>query len=98
MPDGESAFVVRVLEVLPNEADPRDAHAAELRWQSHFARLDRLYNAPKCVMCGRPFPIDAPEAGTVDRPRKADRGKRRRVASEVAAEALDAKPSMVPTS
>jgi GIY-YIG catalytic domain len=52
---GENAFAVRVLEVLPVGVKPHDAQAAELRWQAHFARLGRLYNAPKCAMCGRPF-------------------------------------------
>jgi hypothetical protein len=72
---GESAFTVRMLEVLPYGAGPRDAQKAELRWQAHFARLGRLYNEPKCIMCGRPLEnvmgtsldIEAPDAGPADR-------------------------------
>jgi hypothetical protein len=68
---GESAFGVRVLEVLPYGAGLRDAQKAELRWQAHFARLGRLYNEPKCIMCGRPLEnvmatsldTEAPDAG-----------------------------------
>jgi hypothetical protein len=68
---GESAFGPRVLEVLPYGAAPCDAHKAELRWQAHFARLGRLYNEPKCIMCGRPLEnvmatsldTEAPDAG-----------------------------------
>jgi predicted GIY-YIG superfamily endonuclease len=52
---GESAFAVRVLEMLPHGMRMPDAQKAELRWQAHFARLGRLYNAPKCTLCGRPL-------------------------------------------
>jgi hypothetical protein len=50
---GESAFHVRVLEVLPHGTETREAEKAELRWQAHFARLGRVYNAPTCRFCGR---------------------------------------------
>ena len=71
---GESAFAVRVLEVLPF-AQPRDAHKAEWRWQAHFARLGRLYNEPTCIWCRRHLEdavgtnpdIEAPDAGRADR-------------------------------
>jgi GIY-YIG catalytic domain len=52
---GESAFELRVLEVLPYGTRTQEAEKAELRWQAHFARLGRLYNAPKCTLCGRPL-------------------------------------------
>jgi hypothetical protein len=88
---GERVFEVRVLEVLPMGVKPHDAQAAELRWQAHFARLGRLYNAPKCAMCGRPFenyaqtgisvePAGADKAGTrsppsISKPRRSTREK-----------------------
>jgi hypothetical protein len=52
---GRAGFRVRVLEELPHDMEQRDAWAAELRWQAHFARLGRLYNERRCPMCGRPF-------------------------------------------
>jgi GIY-YIG catalytic domain-containing protein len=72
---GESDFGVRVLEVLPYGAVAREAEKAELRWQAHFGRLGRLYNEPKCIMCGRPLEnamgtsldVEAPDAGRAGR-------------------------------
>jgi hypothetical protein len=61
---GESAFGVRVLEVLPYGVQLPDAQKAELRWQAHFARLGQLYNAARCAMCGQPHDLDLGE--TVD--------------------------------
>jgi hypothetical protein len=58
---GESGFAVRVLEVLPYGVEPPVAQAAELRWRAHFARLGRLYNVPRCSMCGRPHDLDSGE-------------------------------------
>ena len=54
---GESAFVVRVLEPLAYDAEPRVIEATVLRWRTHFARLGRLYNVPRCSMCGRPHDL-----------------------------------------
>jgi hypothetical protein len=72
---GESAFAVRVLEMLPHGMRMPDAQKAELRWQAHFARLGRLYNEPTCIWCRRHLEdavgtnpdIEAPDAGRADR-------------------------------
>jgi hypothetical protein len=54
---GPSAFTVRAVEALPEEATAHDVRSAEKRWRAHFARLGRLYNPPTCPMCGRPFDL-----------------------------------------
>jgi hypothetical protein len=84
---GESAFAVRVLEILPYGMRMQDAQKAELRWQVHFARLGCLYNAPKCTLCGRPLKkfastdpgVDVPDAaGSVLPPLAAHEGRQRK--------------------
>jgi hypothetical protein len=65
---GRAGFRVRVLEELPHDVEQRDAWAAELRWQAHFARLGRLYNERKCPMCGRPFESDSSTVAPVPNP------------------------------
>jgi hypothetical protein len=56
---GPEAFTRRVIEFLPANSELPDAREAELRWQGHFARLGRLYNEPKCSVCGRVYDFGA---------------------------------------
>ena len=63
---GPEAFAMRVLEVLPEKIEMRDARLAELRWQAHFAKLGRLYNEPKCSVCGRPYELGTTATPDVD--------------------------------
>ena len=43
--DGEGAFEMRVLEILPDDASVFDKRVREMYWMQQFASLDGLYNA-----------------------------------------------------
>jgi hypothetical protein len=62
---GRAGFRARVLEELPPDVEQRDARAAELRWQAHFARLGRLYNERKRPRCARPCASDSSSIAAV---------------------------------